>query len=227
MLKALSDRVDVALGEIPGLRDIDNPFAFDRVDMDLGLDAAKASLLGVAPGEARRAVRLAISGEQASRLRDSEGDTWPVTVRLPMTTNQPVSALSDIYVPTLAGGSIPLLEIASPTLKSVPPLITRYKLQRTVTITAYNQPGVLTSKLNGLVSERLARIDLPPGYSFGIGGEAEAARRNFSRPRPDHSAGDLRHLRRARARIRPFPRNDGGGGRHPRSARWVGSSRCC
>lgn len=180
VLKTLSDRVGAALGEVPGLRDIDNPFAFDRVDMDLGLDAAKASLLGVAPGEARRAVRLAISGEQASRLRDNEGDTWPVTVRLPMATNQPVSALSSIYVPTLAGGSIPLLEIASPKLKSVPPLITRYKLQRTVTITAYNQPGVLTSNLNSAVTDRLAKIDLPPGYSFGIGGEAEAARRNFS-----------------------------------------------
>ena len=180
VLKTLSDRVGVALGEVRGLRDIDNPFAFDRVDMDLGLDAAKASLLGVAPGEARRAVRLAISGEQASRLRDNEGDTWPVTVRLPMAANQPVSALSNIYVPTLEGGSVPLLEIASPTLKSVPPLITRYKLQRTVTITAYNQPGVLTSNLNSAVAARLAKIDLPSGYSFGIGGEAEAARRNFS-----------------------------------------------
>ncbi|WP_353203128.1 efflux RND transporter permease subunit [Sphingomonas sp.] len=180
VLKTLSDRVGAALTELPGLRDIDNPFAFDRVDMDLGLDAAKASLLGVAPGEARRAVRLAISGEQASRLRDQEGDTWPITVRLPMAANQPVSSLSSIYVPTLAGGSIPLLEIASPRLKSVPPLITRYKLQRTVTITAYNQPGVLTSSLNSAVAARLAKIDLPPGYSFGIGGEAEAARRNFS-----------------------------------------------
>ena len=180
VLKTLSDRVGAALAELPGLRDIDNPFAFDRVDMDLGLDAAKASLLGVAPGEARRAVRLAISGEQASRLRDNEGDTWPVTVRLPMAANQPVSALAGVYVPTIAGGSVPLLEIASPKLKSVPPLITRYKLQRTVTITAYNRPGVLTSKLNGAVAERLKSIDLPPGYSFGIGGEAEAASRNFS-----------------------------------------------
>lgn len=180
VLKTLSDQVMAVLESLPGLRDIDDPFAFDRVDMDLGLDADKASLLGVAPGEARRALRLAIGGEQVSRLRDKEGDSWPVTVRLPMATNQPVSALAHVYVPTLAGGSIPLLEIATPKLKSVPPLIKRYKLQRTVTITAYNQPGVLTSKLNSAVAERLAKIPLPPGYSFGLGGEAEAAARNFS-----------------------------------------------
>ncbi|MFX5937823.1 hypothetical protein ABTE71_20925, partial [Acinetobacter baumannii] len=64
--------------QVDGLRDIDSPIAYDRVDMDLGLDEAKAALLDVAPGEARRALRLAISGEQASRLRDSEGDSWPV-----------------------------------------------------------------------------------------------------------------------------------------------------
>lgn len=180
ILKNLSDQVVQQMQQVPGLRDIDSPIAFDRVDMDLGLDEAKAGLLGVAPGDARRAVRLAISGETASRLRDNEGDTWPVTVRLPMTTNQPISALGQVYVPTLSGGAVPLLEIANPKLKSVPPQITRFKLQRTVTITAYNKPGILTSKLTKQVEARLKNIKLPEGYSFSTGGEAEAAARNFS-----------------------------------------------
>ncbi|MEG3088113.1 efflux RND transporter permease subunit [Sphingomonas sp. PB4P5] len=180
VLKTLSDKVVTVMQQVPGLRDIDSPIAYDRIDLDLGLDEAKAGLLGVAPGEARRAVRLAISGEQVSRLRDNEGDTWPVTVRLPMTGDQPVSALGKIYVPTLAGGSVPLLEIAQPRLKSVVPLITRYKLQRTVTIVAYNQPGMLTSNLNRQVEQRLKSVTLPEGYNFSIGGEAEAAARNFA-----------------------------------------------
>jgi multidrug efflux pump subunit AcrB len=80
----------------------------------------------------------------------------------------------------LAGGSVPLLSIATPELKSVPPQITRLKLQRTVTITAYNEPGTLTSELTREVEQRLATIALPTGYSFALGGEAEAAARNFS-----------------------------------------------
>ncbi|QNA84806.1 efflux RND transporter permease subunit [Sphingomonas sp. So64.6b] len=180
MLKKLSNDVVRIMQSVPGLRDIDNPMAFDRIDLDLGLDDAKAGLLGVAPGEPRRAVRLAVSGEQASLLRDAEGDSWPVTVRLPMGSSQPISVLKDIYVPTIAGGSIPLTEIASPTLKSVPPLITRLKLQRTVTITAFNQPGYLASRLNPRVVEKLKSIKLPDGYAFAVGGEAEAAQRNFA-----------------------------------------------
>lgn len=180
VLKHLSDQVVGQLQQIDGLRDIDSPIAYDRVDMDLGLDEAKAALLDVAPGEARRALRLAISGEQASRLRDNEGDSWPVTVRLPLGDTQPISVLSRIYVPTLAGGSVPLLSIAHPHLKSVPPEITRYKLQRTVTVTAFNKTGFLTSKLTEKVVARLKNIPLPDGYSFSLGGEAETAQRNFS-----------------------------------------------
>jgi multidrug efflux pump subunit AcrB len=180
VLKRLAGEVTTMMEGVPGLRDVDNPLRFDRVDLDLGLDEAKAGLLGVAPGEARRALRLAISGEQASQLRDNEGDSWPVTVRLPMGQNQPISALEKVYVPTLAGGSVPLAQIATPVLTSVPPLITRYKLQRTVTLTAFNQPGYLSSRLNQEVVAKLDAIPLPPGYAFGIGGEAEAAARNFS-----------------------------------------------
>ncbi len=177
-LQRLSREVETMMRTRPGLRDIDNPLAFDRVDLDLGLDEAKAGLLGIAPGEARRALRLAISGEQASQLRDNEGDSWPVTVRLPMDGAPTVSTLDSVYVPTAAGGAVPLSQIATPKLTSVPPLITRLKLQRTVTVTAYVEPGVLASEATRDVVARLDGIDLPPGYAFAVGGEAEAAARN-------------------------------------------------
>ncbi len=180
VLKRLAHEVDAVMEKIPGLRDINNPVGFERVDIDLGLDETKAALLGVAPGEPRRAVRLAISGEQASTLRDSEGDSWPVVVRLPMAGGQPVSALNQIYVPTIAGGSIPLAAISKPVLTSAFPVINRLKLQRTVTVRAYNQDGVLASDLAKTVQERIGAIALPPGYRFTLGGEAEAATRSFS-----------------------------------------------
>lgn len=180
VLKTLSDEVTDRLHQLPGLRDIDNPLAFSRVRLNLGVDEAEAAVLGVPPGAIRRTVRLSISGETASQFRDSEGDAWPVTVRLPMMVNQPVSALGKIYLPTTQGASIPLLDVAHPRLESVPPEINRYNLQRTVTITAYNQPGVLTSDLTKSVLTKLHEIKLPLGYSFGLGGEAEATTRNFS-----------------------------------------------
>ena len=180
VLKSLAAQVAAGLGKIEGVRDIENLVAYDRVDMNLGLDEGKAALLGVAPGEPRRALRLAISGEQASTLRDDEGDSWPIVVRLPMGNGQAVSALNQVYVSTTAGGSIPLSQIAQPTLQSSIPIITRLKLQRTVTVRAYNREGYLASGLAGEVQKQLTSIPLPSGYQFSLGGEAEQATRSFS-----------------------------------------------
>jgi multidrug efflux pump subunit AcrB len=180
VLKSLAAQVAGQLGRIKGVRDIENLVAFDRIDTSLGLDEGKAALLGVDPGEPRRALHLAISGEQASTLRDDEGDSWPVVVRLPMGENQPVSALGQVYVPTKAGGIVPLSQIAQPTLQSSIPVITRLKLQRTVTVRAYNRDGYLASALTDEVQKRLTSIPLPAGYRFSLGGEAEQATRSFS-----------------------------------------------
>lgn len=177
-LRTAAGQVAGLMQATPGLRDIENPLAIDRVDLDIGFDPASASLLGVTPGDVRRSVRLAIAGERASSFRDNEGDTYPVIVRLPMATNQPISALKSVYVATQAGGSVPLGEVATPRLKSVPSQINRFQLERTVTIKAYNERGALASKLNKDVIAKLEQTKLPPGITWQVGGAAEVAARN-------------------------------------------------
>jgi|JI10StandDraft_1071094.scaffolds.fasta_scaffold25262_4 multidrug efflux pump subunit AcrB len=178
VLQQLSGEVAAMMAAVPGLRDVDNPLAIERVDLDIGYDAASASLLGVSPGDIRRAIRLAIQGERASTFRDAEGDSYPVVVRLPMAAGQPVSALKSIYVSSQSGRSVPLGEVATPRLKSGPAQITRYQLERTVVIKAWNERGVLASKLNETVVAKMAAIRFPPGYSWKVGGAAEVAARN-------------------------------------------------
>jgi multidrug efflux pump subunit AcrB len=179
VLKMIASETARIMRSVPGVRDVTNPLALDRVDLDLGLDADKAALLGIAPGEPRRALRLALAGERAGSFRDEEGDTYPLVVRLPMDERHPVSALSSVYVPSAAGGSIPLAQIASPRLKSVPPVIDRFDLERNVTVTAWNTPGFLTSRLTSEVVERLSAMNLPVGYTLNVGGEAEASAESF------------------------------------------------
>lgn len=177
-------RYSAALAEImrttPGTRDIEDPLAIDRIDLDLNLDIAKAGLLNVAPDAVRRTVRLALSGEQAGTFRDDEGDSYPVVVRLPLETAQPVSALNQIYVPSQSGQSVLLTQLARPELKSAPAVINRYDLARSVTVSAWFKPGYLASNINREVLDKLQTIKLPPGYRFLVGGEAETSARNAS-----------------------------------------------
>lgn len=178
VLKQLAAKLADIMRATPGLRDINDPLAIDRIDIDLGVDEAKAGLLGVPPGEAKRALRLAITGEKAASFRDSEGDSYPVSVRLPIGERQPIDLLNKIYLPTTGGGSVPLDQVATPTLKSVPGQINRFQLQRTVSVSAYTEPGTLPSRANAKVVETLSKLPFPSGYRWTVGGAAEVAARN-------------------------------------------------
>jgi multidrug efflux pump subunit AcrB len=179
-LREAAAQVSTVMANTKGLRDIENPLAIDRVDLDVGFEPASASLLGITAGDVRRAVRLALVGERASSFRDTEGDSYPVVVRLPMEANQPLAALKSVYVGTQAGGSVPLSEVATPRLKSVPSQINRFQLERTVTVKASNDRGILPSKLNQAVMASLEKMKLPTGVTWQVGGAAEVAAENTS-----------------------------------------------
>ena len=179
-LKRLSALVAETARKSAGTRDVVDPLAIERIDLDLNIDPAKAGLLNVAPDAVRRTLRLAISGERASTLRDREGDAYPVVVRLPFEREVPVTVLDRLYVTSLSGSSIPLAQLAVPRLSSVPASINRYKLERSVTVTSYIAEGFLASKVNEDVVAAVRNQPLPAGYSLSIGGQAEIAERNRS-----------------------------------------------
>lgn len=177
-IKALSAQVAAIMRRTNGTRDVVDPLAVDRIDLDLGVDEAKAGLLNVPPEAIRRTLRLALSGERVASFRDSEGDSYPVRVRLPLDRELPVSALASIYVPTLDGASVPLSQVASPHLTSAPAQINRFKLERSNTITAAVNEGALPSKLLPQILAEVDKLNFPSGYGYSIGGEAEASARS-------------------------------------------------
>ncbi len=178
-LRNLAAKMEEALRDTPGTRDINNPVAFDRVDLDVRVDDAKAALLDVPAGAPRRAIRLALSGERAGTFRDVEGDSYPVVVRLPLADTQPISALESIYVSNRSGQAVQLAEISNPTLESTPAAIYRYNLERNVSVTAQISKGAV-STVNADAQARMDKIPLKPGYSIELGGEAEKIRDTFA-----------------------------------------------
>ncbi|WP_353216921.1 efflux RND transporter permease subunit [Sandarakinorhabdus sp.] len=177
-LKRLAGEVEAVMNKVPGTRDVRNAVAVDQPRLNLGLDSDKAALLGVAPGAPRRALRLALAGENAGRFRDAEGDSYNVVVRLPLAERHNVAVLDDIYV-NGSGGVVPLREIATPFLDSAPPSISRDRQSRLVFIESQVADGYLIAKVNTAVVEAIKMVKLPIGYRYDIGGEAETAARSF------------------------------------------------
>ncbi len=178
-LKDLSARATAIIESVPGARDVVNPLQLDRTDLNLGLNVDKAATLGVPAGMLDQAVRIALSGEIVGSYRQSNGDEFDITLRLPFQNRHEIGDLDRIYVPVGQGPGIPLSHIASPRLQSEPARIDRFKRERTVTITGRTGSGYLTSRVTQEVFERLKAIPLPPGYRISAGGQAEAQARSF------------------------------------------------
>ncbi|WP_333586977.1 efflux RND transporter permease subunit [Phenylobacterium sp.] len=181
VLKALAAQAEAVLKATPGARDVANPMRIDRTDLDLGLDEAKAAALGVPAGAGRRITRLALSGEPVARYRDPDGDDYAVKVRLPMDQRNELSALQNIYLPTTTGTAVPLGAVAEPRLTSSPARIDRIDRLRTVTVTGYVATGYLTSAVTAQALQKLeTELNLPPGYTLRLGGQAEAQSESFA-----------------------------------------------
>jgi multidrug efflux pump subunit AcrB len=181
VLKALAARAETILRGTPGVRDTNNPLRLDGLNLDLSVHAGKAAVLGVPAGAVERTSRLALSGVTVGRYRDDDGDSYPVSVRLPMADRNALQDLGRIYLPTADGGAVRLMEIASPTLASTPTRIDHHNRQRSVAITSQIQSGANIQEVFSAAIGRLQQeLRLPPGYRLVYGGDAEASSRAFS-----------------------------------------------
>src|SRR6185295_914333 len=169
-LKDLSARATAIIEAVPGAIDIINPLRLDRTDLNLGLNVDKAAALGVPAGVIDQTVRIALAGDIVGRYRQSDGDEFDITLRLPFANRHEMSDLERIYVPVGQGSGVPLSHIASPKLESGPARIDRYKRERTVTITGRTASGYLTSRVSSEVFGDLKALPLPPGYRISAGG---------------------------------------------------------
>ncbi len=180
-LRNLAAKAENVLSTTPGLRDINNPLRLQRTTISLDVDEQAAAAMGVRAGAVRQSLQLSLTGVSVANLRDEDGDDYPVRVRLPMKDTNSVEVFSKMYVPTLEGSAVRLGAIARPVLESQPSRIERIRRSRSVTLTAYVKPGVLIAKATQDALSRFKQsIELPPGYSVLLGGEAESQARSFA-----------------------------------------------
>jgi multidrug efflux pump subunit AcrB len=178
-LRSLAAQAETLIEATPGTRDVDNPVRRLRTDLDLRIDPQKAALFGVAPVEIDRTVRAAVAGLSAGKFRETNGDEYDITLRLPMQGRPTLEMLDRIEVASASGRAVPLRQLAAPEFSAASSLIRRHEREREVLITAYPDAGYNTGKVTRAVFERLATLELPAGYALRAGGELEARQESF------------------------------------------------
>lgn len=179
-VRRIAAQVEDLIRQVPGTRDVNNPSRATRTDLKVDVDEAKAALLGIAPGTVDRVVRLAVAGESTGDFLDSDGEAYPITLRLPLEAHHAPDILDEVYIPTATGASVPLAQVATLRFDASPARIDRFDRLRSAAVTAYPQSGFLTSNLTAEIMRQVAAFDLPPGYEIEAGGQSEASAQSFS-----------------------------------------------
>lgn len=178
-LQALADTVLAAVSEIPGIVDVRLSTGDPRPEFRINVNRDVANRATLDVGQVASTVRPYFAGVEATRWEDPTGEEWDVVVQLPEENRLSIADLRSVPVPTVlhdqAGTpvTIPLDQVATVERGTAPARIDHKRLQRIITISASTTPEVSVSEASAAITERLATIDIPEGYSVGLGGETE------------------------------------------------------
>jgi multidrug efflux pump subunit AcrB len=179
IIEQLAARVEKLIEGVAGTRDVQNPLKVSRTNLKLDVDTQKASMLGVAAVEFDRAVRLSVAGIPVGTYKDPSGEQYDIVVRTAVGSRADLSALGEVRVPSLSGGSLPISQLARLEFEKAPTQIQRYDRERAVTIDADVARGFNTAKVTADVVEKLDAMQWPRGYRYVLGGEAESSAESF------------------------------------------------
>ncbi|HPW64352.1 MAG TPA: efflux RND transporter permease subunit, partial [Cyclobacteriaceae bacterium] len=178
-LRSLATRVETMLGQTEGTIYINNPVMHLKSDIKVDINKEKAQMLGVSTVTIDRTVRLAVAGLTVGKFSDKNGDDVEILLTKGNAGTPTLNALENLYVNTQQGRAVPLKQVANLKLEASPLNINHYDKIRMVAVTAFVDKGFLVGNVVNDVIEKMDNMNLPAGYSYGMGGEVESREKSF------------------------------------------------
>ncbi len=182
LLKQLAAKLKNELYKVPGIVDLAVTLENDIPEYRLRVDRDKALSAGVTTGDIVGALSRMVGGEAISTFEDQDGDAVDVRVRLAGDLRRNPAQLDSlkVSVPGANGGVklVPLGSLTSTISAASPTEINRRDLARQITVSA-NLDNLPIGTAAKYVEEAAKRINMPPGYSLDLSGEAEDMAESF------------------------------------------------
>lgn len=170
VLDTLGDQVYQRLQDIPGLTNLYKSWALDTPEIRVHINRSRADELGFGGDDIARAVYQAMEGQAVTPYRQAGRRDLDVWLRYAPADRVDMTALLDVHLPTPAGGSVPLRELARLELGVGPRVVTRENFQKTQDVLGYHYGRPLSDVVSD-VRAALVDIQAPAGYRIDIGGE--------------------------------------------------------
>lgn len=177
ILRQIGQQVLRKVREVPGVVNLNSSIQEELSEFGIRIDRVRASSLGLSTTQISNAVRLAVRGAASTRF-SSFGEEYDITVKTDENKLRTVNELQELPLTTPGGAVVPLRSVAHIQLGRGPSEIKRFDQQRVVEIKS-DVRGRGQRKVVEDVRQKMAELQLPPGYFITYGGQSRAIADSF------------------------------------------------
>ncbi len=169
-LRGLAEQVKQAFHSVPGTEAIRSDWENAVLKLRVNVDQERARRAGVTSAEIAQTLSAHFDGQQVTSYREDD-KVIPVVIRAQLDERTSLDRLRMIEVLSESRGlAVPLLQIADFSGEVETSRVRRYNQQRALTVAGIHR-AMTATELYAKMEEKLAAIEVPPGYSLDVEGE--------------------------------------------------------
>ncbi|MBV8726647.1 MAG: efflux RND transporter permease subunit, partial [Candidatus Eremiobacteraeota bacterium] len=168
-----AEKVAQFLRDTPGSVNVQTSNEVAAPRLNVQIDASKAAILGVSPGAAATAARIAVDGAVATKVRTPDG-LVDVRVQFPSQDRNTVESIKSVRVRASDGTLVPLADLATFTWTKAPTKIDRLNRERVVNVIGDTLPGYSLGAVTAPLEAKLRQPGfLPAGVRLQAQGDTQ------------------------------------------------------
>ena len=160
-----------------GTINIDNPIGVANTELSLEIDYDKAGLSNIDINVLDNTLQSVLTGTYIGRFNDSNGENYPILVR---NKNPDINTLSDVYVTSITGQQIPLMQVVNTQLQKGQSDYFHHQKLRMAKVSADAASGYSVKALTDEFVQYIEQYNLPMGMYYTLGGEEESRQESFA-----------------------------------------------
>src|SRR5699024_8379598 len=177
VLRELGDQV---VAEIEGIEGVYNPESGSTLgvpQLQVEIDRDKAAYYGLSTDAIQSQIEMNFIGQPVTIYREEDREI-DVSLMFPDEEHETNADLEDMNVQTTEGASIPLEEIADFVEEQGAVTLVRQNQESQMSVTSEISGRDLSSVVSD-IEDHLDAMNMPEGYNFSIGGQAEDMQESF------------------------------------------------
>src|SRR5699024_9029624 len=178
VLRELASDVVDEISRVDGVYNPESSAGDGTPQLDIVIDKDKAATYGLTQDQILGQIQLQFTGQVISQYRE-EGREMDISMVYPEDERSTISDLQDMKVQTPTGSTLALEEVADLKEMQGPVALSRQNQQPQLNVTSEVMDRDLGSVMND-IEDTLASMDLPEGYAYDFGAQAEDMEESFT-----------------------------------------------